>query len=402
MATERTLTDNQGRRIDVKLIAKTDKSVVVIRSDGAQFEIGYDLLSQADREFLSQWQPPEPEAPSNPVEAVVIMRSKSGMKGFGSGFFAHDKGRTYIYTNQHVISDIMNVQAVDYRGNLVELGKLEVSNSKDLARFSVNARPALKISDNVKLGESIVALGNSEGAGVITNESGRVQGIGPSEIEVSTKFVPGNSGGPVINDASEVIGVASYIKSATKKPDWVKQDSRYTQNRRFTIRPSRVEDWRELTREEYYNQVSKLGDALTKLDQAYWTYSMLVEGKGYLSSLPEDWERDILQILRNHNARQRKPDSTTTSNTVSDITGTYIVTNTVSHAEKKAISRRTNLRALDSYLKMEFGNLFMLENTVDVEYLVNNDFASIKTLKAWVNQIRTEIGKEITHSKNRF
>ncbi len=174
-ATQYTLTDPKGRSIDVVLLAKTDRSVSVMRSDGQTFEIDYDLLSSGDREFISQWEPPELPLAESAVDAVVIIQTE---KSTGTGFFAHDAGNTYLYTNQHVIADIENVKAIDSRGKLIELGVFQISNSKDIARFEVSRRPALVITDRADPHAEVTVLGNSEGAGVITSGLGRIQGIG--------------------------------------------------------------------------------------------------------------------------------------------------------------------------------------------------------------------------------
>lgn len=223
-ATERTLTDTQGRTIDVILLGKTDSGISVIREDGAELEISHDLLSQHDREFLSQWEPPKPETPENAIDAVVIIKTETSS---GTGFFAHDSGKTYLYTNQHVVSDIQNVKATDSKGDIIKLESLEISNSKDVARFRISKRPALLITDSALPNEEVRVLGNSEGAGVITSGSGKIKGIGPSEIEVDSDFVPGNSGGPVINTDNEVVGIATYLSKADEKPDWITKDTRY-------------------------------------------------------------------------------------------------------------------------------------------------------------------------------
>jgi hypothetical protein len=396
-ATERTLTDTQGRTIDVVLLGKTDRGISAMRLDGAEFEISYDLLSQHDREFLSQWEPPKPEMPKHPIDAVVIITTTSST---GTGFFAYDAGKTYLYTNQHVISDIHKVKATDYRGKPVKLGSLEISNSKDIARFKISKRPAFLITDSAESNEEVTVLGNSKGAGVITSGKGKIKGIGPSEIEVDSDFVPGNSGGPVIDSENNVIGIATYITHGDKKPDWVTKDTRYSKARRFIIRPSRVEDWREISREEYAKQVSDLEDAINLFNQIYWTYQMLDEGKGYLSNIPANWHRDVLQVLRNHNSRQKRPDATRTSYYTD---GYYTGSTTVSHAKKKEASKRANLRALERVIDDEFGDLYKLKNQqLDIGYLLKNKYESAEVLEGWLKEIKRQIGNEIGFSKGSF
>jgi hypothetical protein len=392
------LTDIEGRQLECTLVDKTQSSVLIKNIKGEMFDIPLVRLSKEDRKYLSRWTPPKPEPPENPIDSVVIMRTKDGeKKGFGTGFFAYDKGKIYIYTNQHVLSDILNIEAVDSSGNPVTLGQLEVSNSQDLARFEVMKRPALLLIDSVKIGEEVTALGNSIGAGVITSETGKINGIGPKEIEVSCNFVPGNSGGPVINSLGLVIGVATYLKAASP-PDWVKNDTRYTKARRFTIRPSRVDDWIAIKPDDYGRQLKILNDINTKLDQVYWAFEMLSkDGDGYVSRLPANWDRDILEILRNHNSRQLRPDSETT--TYYNSYG-YIRSETKDFKKKKEASRRTNLRALERYVKTEFRNMHRVqESYLDVAYFVINKYNGLDLVKQWIESLNKNILKEIEFSK---
>ena len=127
---------------------------------------------------------------------------------------------------------------------------------------------------------------------------------------------------------------------------------------------------------------------------------MLDEGKGYLSNIPNHWPRDILQILRNHNSRQKRPDATRTSYYQD---GYYVGSTIESHAEKKEASKRANLRSLMRVLDDEFGDLYNLKNRqLDIDYLLNNDFESAKVLEAWLSELRREINNEIGFSKGSF
>ena len=152
-------------------------------------------------------------------------------------------------------------------------------------------------------------MGNSEGAGVITSSKSRIMGIGPDEIEVESDFVPGNSGGPVINEAEQVVGIATYIKNPVDKPDWAKKDTRYEKPRRFTIRPTRVKDWMLANKTDFYKDHLQIEGLWYLYLQCEWAYQMLNEGKGFVSTLPSSWNKDIKQILNNHNKRQLRPDA---------------------------------------------------------------------------------------------
>jgi hypothetical protein len=393
----RVLTDINGRAIEATLIWKTDDTIKILRNDGSEFNVPLELLSREDQLYLKSWSPPLPEPLANPIDGVVIIRSKSG-DGVGTGFFVFDGGKYYIYTNQHVIADPLSLEFLNSRGALVKLGALEVSNSIDLARFRVSPHPAFTLTDDVLADSKITVLGNSLGAGVVTSSKGRIRGIGPQEIEVDSDFVQGNSGGPVIDSLGRVIGVATYIRRGDDKPNWVKENTRYTETRRFTVRPSRVNDWKQIGYADYTKQTRALASTRYKFEQCLWTYQMLAEGAGYISTLPTSWERDIIQILRNHNARQSRPDSTRTTYYVD---GFPVSSSTKSHRDEKESSRRANLRALDQYIQREFGDLYMLRNsTLDIDYLLKGLFGA-ENLMQEIALLRSEIEKSIALSSRR-
>lgn len=55
-STARTFTDNQGRSIEADLISVSENSVKVRRADGNEFDLRLEVLSEADRKFIEQWE----------------------------------------------------------------------------------------------------------------------------------------------------------------------------------------------------------------------------------------------------------------------------------------------------------------------------------------------------------
>lgn len=145
--------------------------------------------------------------------------------GSGSGFFVSADG--LIVTNKHVVSDEQAEYTV-ISGNGTEYAATVLARdpSNDIAIIKVEGSgfPALSLgdSDKIRVGETIIAIGNPLGEFENSVSRGIVSGLrrsldagsglGDSEhlsdiIQIDAAINPGNSGGPLFNLAGEVIGI---------------------------------------------------------------------------------------------------------------------------------------------------------------------------------------------------
>ena len=153
--------------------------------------------------------------------------------GQGSGFVIDTQG--HIVTNQHVVAGAEEIE-VDFPSGVRAWAKvLGTDLDSDLAVLKVDV-PAEELvplplgdSDQVRVGEMVIAIGNPFGlSGTMT--SGIVSAIGrtlDSEraapggqpftsgdiLQTDAAINPGNSGGPLINLRGEVIGVNRAIRT---------------------------------------------------------------------------------------------------------------------------------------------------------------------------------------------
>lgn len=142
----------------------------------------------------------------------------------GSGVIISQDG--YILTNNHVIADTIEVSIVLADGTempAVIIGRDEFSDLAVLKiEGSVPAVAALGNSDALKPGETVIAIGSPLGdfkntvtAGVVSatermldvNENYQMEGL----IQTDAAINQGNSGGPLVNLAGEVIGINTLI-----------------------------------------------------------------------------------------------------------------------------------------------------------------------------------------------
>ncbi len=150
------------------------------------------------------------------------------LDGSGSGIIISEDG--YIITNAHVITDgssfmVITEDETEYQAEVIG------SDSKtDLAVIKIEATDlpvaTLGDSDDVVLGEAVVAIGNPAGlSGSVTN--GIVSGLNRQIRSDSTGYAmnciqtnaaisPGNSGGALVNMYGQVIGITSskYVSSS--------------------------------------------------------------------------------------------------------------------------------------------------------------------------------------------
>lgn len=138
--------------------------------------------------------------------------------GQGSGFICSLDGRTVLLTNTHVMAGMRQPRFSQLDGTQVAVGGADAAAGADLMRLALTSPPAqpleamTELEKNARIGDDVVVLGNTGGGGVVTSLEGKLLGIGPDRIEVSSEFIPGNSGSPIVHMKSGlVIGIATFL-----------------------------------------------------------------------------------------------------------------------------------------------------------------------------------------------
>ncbi|MBP8805314.1 MAG: trypsin-like peptidase domain-containing protein [Kofleriaceae bacterium] len=143
----------------------------------------------------------------------------------GTGFLIA-AGGSFVVTNDHIVADVADVRVVMVDGTELPARVVGRDPRLDLALLAVEAPrlPALRLgdSDQLAVGEWVVALGNPFGdevtaAAGIVSATGRDAAAtlvpGPAMgfrtfLQVDARIHRGNSGGPILSTAGEVVGVA--------------------------------------------------------------------------------------------------------------------------------------------------------------------------------------------------
>ena len=142
----------------------------------------------------------------------------------GSGVIISSDG--YIVTNNHVVegADELTVTLNDNREYSARI--IGTDKTTDLALIKVDGKnlPTLPIanSDNVKVGEWVIAVGNPFGlnntvtAGIISAKARSLGANGvESFIQTDAAINAGNSGGALVNTQGELVGINAMLYSQT-------------------------------------------------------------------------------------------------------------------------------------------------------------------------------------------
>ena len=153
-------------------------------------------------------------------------------QSIGSGFVVSKDG--LIVTNKHVVSDTgVTYQVITADDKKYTVQKIYRDPLNDVAIIKVDANNLTPVelgtSDNLQVGQFVIAIGNALGEFRNTVTTGVISGLGrgitagdsfagfaeklDNVIQTDAAINPGNSGGPLLNSSSQVIGVNTAVSS---------------------------------------------------------------------------------------------------------------------------------------------------------------------------------------------
>lgn len=208
------------------LVERASPAVVNIRTTekvvAQQAQGGIPGMPEDQAEFFRRFfGVPIPGLPNGPKQAQPNPgKPQEADRGVGSGFIIESNG--LILTNAHVVegATTIYVTLTDKREFKAKL--LGMDKRTDVAVVKIDARdlPKLPLGDSsrVRVGEWVLAIGSPFGlentvtAGIVSAKS-RDTGDYLPFIQTDVAVNPGNSGGPLLNTAGQVIGINSQIFS---------------------------------------------------------------------------------------------------------------------------------------------------------------------------------------------
>lgn len=163
---------------------------------------------------------------SSTVQSVSFGGQTRQGTSTGSGFILTEDG--YVVTNYHVVEGAISVKVVmdseEYKAEVVGYDSL---NDVAVVKIDAKGLPAVTLgsSDNLSIGDMVVAIGNPLGSLTATLTVGYVSGKDRqvstdsqtviNMIQTDAAINSGNSGGPLFNMYGEVVGITSAKYSGT-------------------------------------------------------------------------------------------------------------------------------------------------------------------------------------------
>lgn len=165
------------------------------------------------------------------VLCIEVLNNNGDIISTGTGFvYDKDDNYGYVLTNAHVVSNGTNVQGTLSNEKTVNLSILGTDTYTDLAVLKMDVSEVLKVasigkSENTKLGNTVFTVGSPMGAtyagtvtkGILSGKDRLVETTTSTNnesfivkvLQTDAAISPGNSGGPLVNLAGDVIGITS-------------------------------------------------------------------------------------------------------------------------------------------------------------------------------------------------
>lgn len=154
-------------------------------------------------------------------------RSYQLLRGLGSGIVV-DAKNGYILTNNHVVYDADEIEVILADGRKFESKWVRTDPQSDLAVVKIDPDRLIEAplgdSDAAQVGQWVLAIGSPKGlpqtvtAGIISAK-GRYNmgsaGMYQDLIQTDAAINRGNSGGPLVNMAGEVVGINNMILTSS-------------------------------------------------------------------------------------------------------------------------------------------------------------------------------------------
>ena len=231
------------------------KWIAAYRERGLTFkEAGQSEKAIADLDTYNKLQPGDPTVvlalqslSSTPIAASSSPMPSPKLVSSGTGFYVNSDGS--VLTNAHVVKDCSEIAVSSKAGAFSTASVVAVDAANDLALLRTTEHPekVAALRAMPRLGKSVESFGypladllSSSGNFSLGNISA-LSGLGDDSryLQISTPVQPGNSGGPLLDQHGNLIGIVSSKLNALKM--MIRNDGDIPQNVNFAIKASVAE-----------------------------------------------------------------------------------------------------------------------------------------------------------------
>ncbi len=209
--------------------------------------------------------------PSTATATATPPAPKPKVGSSGTGFFVGRDGT--LLTNAHVVEDCSTIRVTPDGASALAARLIASDRTNDLALLKVEHRPAkiAALRIGIRLGEPVAAFGfplsnvlASTGNFTLGNVTA-LAGIGDDtrRIQISAPVQPGNSGGPLLDDRGNLVGVVTSKLDAIKT---VATSGDIPQNVNFALKASAAASFLESNRVGF--ETGAAGSAMPPADLA--------------------------------------------------------------------------------------------------------------------------------------
>jgi S1-C subfamily serine protease len=187
---------------------------------------------------------PGPAPAPAPEQAPAPQQAEEAGPSLGTGFFVDPAG--HLITSYHVIAGAERIGCRTADGNVHEATVARASQMNDLALLQVNFRPAHYLSlaarGALHAGDRVFTVGYGAPNYLGVNEPRFTEGSisalsGPNAddawMQITVPIQPGNSGGPVVNETGQVVGI---IAATAATEDFLQAEGQLPQNVNWAVK----------------------------------------------------------------------------------------------------------------------------------------------------------------------
>ena len=148
------------------------------------------------------------------LKSVVSVKTNVAQ---GTGFIISQDG--YVVTNAHVLQGAKYANAITSENEQKAMSLIGYDSDMDIALLKIKGTyTPLQFgdSDNLRVGEKVIAIGNPQGLafsvteGIVSAVERTSAGSPGRYIQTDAALNPGNSGGPLIDTSGKVVGINNF------------------------------------------------------------------------------------------------------------------------------------------------------------------------------------------------